>query len=63
MDVLHILKHGNHEKEKDSFDVKRQSWKYAIRGKTPDGIELRIIVAFTEALLGIITIIRPTKRR
>lgn len=45
-DVLSVLEHGRHEREKDVFDVKRQGWKYAIRGKTINGVELRIIIAF-----------------
>jgi hypothetical protein len=46
-----------HEKDKDLFDVKRQMWKYAIRGKTLDGINLRIIVAFEKEMV-IITVMR-----
>jgi len=42
--------------------VKRQTWKYAIRGRTPDGIDLRVIVAFLEEM-AIITVIEITKRK
>ena len=55
--VLYVLKNGNHEKEKDLFDVKRQMWKYAIRGKTIDGINLRIIVSCEEEMI-VITVVR-----
>ena len=55
--VLCVLKNGIHEKDKDLFDVKRQMWKYAIRGKTLDGINLRIIVAFEKEMV-IITVMR-----
>ncbi len=55
--ILHVLKNGRHEKEKDFFDIKRQIWKYAVRGKTVDGVDLRVIVAFEEKML-IITVIR-----
>ena len=55
--VLRVLSHGRHEKEKDEFDVKNQKWKHAIRGKTIDGIDLRVIVAFQEAMV-IITVMR-----
>ena len=55
--VLYVLKNGIHEKDKDLFDVKRQMWKYAIRGKTLDGINLRIIVAFEKEMV-IITVMR-----
>ena len=56
-DVLRILEHGRHEKNMDSFDVKNQSWKYAIRGKTISGIDLRVVVAFQQEMV-IITVIR-----
>ena len=35
-DVLYVLKTGTREESKDLFDVKRQMWKYAIRGNTAD---------------------------
>ena len=56
-DILHVLQYGKHEKEKDLFDVKRQTWKHAIRGKTINGVDLRVIVAFQEEMV-IITLIR-----
>ena len=55
--VLYVLKNGTHEKEKDLFDIKRQTWKYAIRGKTLDSISLRIIVSFEKQMV-IITVMR-----
>jgi hypothetical protein len=51
------LKNGNREEEKELFDVKKQMWKYAIRGKTIDGVNLRVIVAFEEEMI-IITVVR-----
>ncbi len=56
-DVLRVLEHGRHEKSKDSFDVKNQCWKHAIRGKTINGLDLRIIIAFEREMV-IITVIR-----
>jgi hypothetical protein len=56
-----VLKNGYHEEAYSNFEVKRQAWKYAIRGKTPDGIDLRVIVAFLEKM-AIITVIEITKR-
>ncbi|MDP1609296.1 MAG: DUF4258 domain-containing protein [Chlamydiales bacterium] len=56
-DVLHVLERGRHEKDKDTFDIKNQCWKHAIRGKTINGIDLRIIVAFQQEMV-IITVIR-----
>lgn len=56
-DVLRVLEHGKHEQEKDTLDVKWQTWKHAIRGKTINGIDLRVIVAFHENMI-IITVIK-----
>ncbi len=55
--VLYVLKNGAREEKKDLFDVKTQMWKYAICGKTIDGISLRVIVAFEDEMI-IITVIR-----
>ncbi len=55
-DVLYVLENGQHEQEKDIFDVKNQRWKHAIRGKTINGMDLRVVVAFHEKM-AIITII------
>ena len=55
--VLYVLKNGTREESKDLFDVKRQMWKYAIRGKTLDEINLRIIISFEDEMV-IITVMR-----
>jgi len=46
LEILYVLKTGWHEKSKDKFDRQFQTWNYAIRGKTPEQRELRIIVSF-----------------
>lgn len=56
-DVLYVLKTGIREESKDLFDVKRQIWKYAIRGRTTEEINIRIIIAF-EGEMVIITVMR-----
>lgn len=56
-DVLRVLEHGRREQDKDVFDVKWQTWKYAIRGKTINGFNLRVVVSFREEMV-IITVIR-----
>ncbi len=56
-DVLYVLKTGTREENKDLFDVKKQMWKYAIYGKTKDGIKLRVIISFEEEMI-IITVMR-----
>ena len=56
-DILRILEYGRHESSKDIFDVKNQCWKYAIRGRTLRGFDLRVIVRFREKM-AIITVIK-----
>ncbi len=56
-DVLRVLEYGRHESSKDIFDIKNQCWKYAIRGRTLSGFDLRVIVRFREKM-AIITVIR-----
>lgn len=56
-EALHILKTGYEEKSKDSFDNEWNTWKYAIRGKAiRDEREIRIIVAFDENEMLVITV-------
>lgn len=56
LDTLHILKTGRHETEKTLFDNEHQNWKYAIRGKTEDSVEARVIIAFSREMM-IVTVI------
>lgn len=53
---VYVLKKGYHEKRKTSFDEAFQTWKYAIRGKTIDDIDIRIIISFDETGMMIITV-------
>jgi hypothetical protein len=57
-DILYILKNGYHEKPKDTFDEQTQMWKYAIRGKTIEKKEGRVIVTLDRSGMLIITVIR-----
>jgi hypothetical protein len=59
-DTLFVLMHGSHEEEKDSFDIKRQQWRYAVRGKTPDDVDVRVVVTI-ENMVIVITVIKPGK--
>ena len=64
-DVIQVLLNGRHEEDKTKFNNARQVWNYAIRGKTINGVEARVIVAIEEGMV-IITVIRLTgkdKRR
>ncbi len=60
-DVIHVLLNGRHEKDKTVFNNARQTWNYAVSGKTINGTEARIIVAFEGGMV-IITVIRLTKK-
>lgn len=55
-DMLYVLKNGYHEKQKTYFDEIFQTWKYAIRGKTIDKLDIRIIIAFDENEMLIVTV-------
>lgn len=59
-DVKYVLKNGQHETVKTQFDEIFNTWKYAIRGKTLDGIDMRVIVAFDQNIMHIITVINLT---
>ncbi len=61
-DAIEVLINGYHEKKKTTFDSKFQTWKYAIRGKTEEGLELRVIVALVETMV-IITVIGLTREK
>ena len=56
-EVLYVLEHGWHESRKDFYDSRYQCWNSAIRGKTIDLRELRVIVSFDDSGLLIITVI------
>ena len=57
-DILYILKNGRHEKAKDAWDEQHKMWKYAIRGRTVDQEEGRIVVSLDRTGMLIITVIR-----
>lgn len=56
--VFEVLSNGYHEKAKDTWDEVFKTWNYAIRGKTINNEQCRIIVSFEENDLLIITVIR-----
>lgn len=55
-ELSYMLKHGYCETSKDQYDQARRNWKYAIRGSTMDGRDLRVIIAFHQHIL-IVTVI------
>lgn len=55
--VLYVLKTGYEEKTKTRFDIEKNTWKYAIRGKTSkEQKDIRVIVSFDENGMLIITV-------
>jgi hypothetical protein len=56
-EIIYVLKNGRHEKNKDHYQDRYKSWNYAIRGKTIDRRDVRVIVAFDENNMLIITAI------
>jgi len=61
-DVKNVIAYGWHEARKDQYILAYDDWNYAIRGKTIDGEEARICVAFDEKeSMVIVTVIRLEK--
>lgn len=56
-EVEYVLFFGHHEARKDQFSEEHRSWDYAMRGKTIDGRNLRIVVALEEPNLLVVTVI------
>ncbi len=56
-EILRVLRVGFWEKRKDEFKQEFQAWNYAIRGKTVDARDLRVIVTFEEPGMLLITAI------
>ncbi len=57
-EIEQVLLTGWHEKRKDTYDQVYMAWNYAVRGKTPQAREMRVIVSFDAVLqLLIVTVI------
>ena len=50
-DTLHVLKTGSHESEKTTFNNRFQNWNYAIRGRTEDSKNVRVIISFSNEMM------------
>lgn len=58
-DLKNVINTGYHEKRKDEFKTEFEDWNYAIRGKTLDGEQARVCIAFQEeSRFIVITVIR-----
>lgn len=56
-EVEFVLKNGHHEAKKDQYNEEFLAWDYAIRGKTVDGRNLRIVIAFVSPNVFVVTTI------
>lgn len=56
-EVEFILRIGHHNQKKDKYNDEYNSWDYAIEGKTIDNRKLRIILAFVEPNILVVTAI------
>ena len=56
-EVEYILSNGHHEIRKDQFNAEFDDWDYAIKGKTLDGRNLRIVIALVAPNVLVITAI------
>ena len=63
-EVIKILESESkyHESKKDIFNEKFQEWNYAIRGKSIDEEDIRIIVSFEDKKMLIITVINMDEK-
>ncbi len=58
-DIQKVIGTGWHEPSEDRFKEEHDSWTYAIRGKTVDGVDIRIVVAFDEEDFLVVVTARP----
>lgn len=56
-EYLYVLRNGYHEARKDEYKPEFCAWNYAVRGRTVDGRDLRVVVSFEEDGMLIITTI------
>ena len=57
VEIVFVLRNGFHEKRRDRWDDRHRAWNYAIRGKTIDRRDIRVIVSLNEVGMLIITAI------
>ena len=60
-EYTYVLRNGYHEARKDTFEEPYNAWNYAVRGKTFDKRDLRVIVSFDDGGMLIITTIEVYK--
>ena len=55
--VLYVLETGYREEAKDSYEEVFQNWKYSMRGKTEEDVNLRVIITIDKENIIIITVV------
>ena len=60
-DALYVIENGWRAPIKDDFCDVHQSWKYAFEGETLQEELLRVIIAFDENMLLIVTVMNISK--
>lgn len=58
-DIQKVIGTGFHEPSEDRYQQEHQSWSYAIRGRTVDGVDIRVVIAFDEEDSLVIVTARP----
>jgi hypothetical protein len=56
-EIERVLNCGHHEARKDQFNEEFDAWDYAIKGKTLDGRNLRIVIAVVDPKVLVVTAI------
>ncbi len=57
-EVEQVLRGGFHEKERDEYNSQYNSWTYAIRGRTGDKRDTRVVIALIRDVI-VVTIVGP----
>ena len=60
--TIYVLLNGNEDKQKTRFDKDINAWKYAIRGKTIENLDVRVILAIDEYEMVIITVMHVARK-
>ena len=56
-DIEHVLEAGHRVRVRDRFDEAHAAWSYCYEGKSIDGDDLRVVVAFEDWML-VVTVVR-----
>ena len=62
LDALHVIKNGYRVPKRDEYCCINKSWKYAFEGMSFQEELLRVVVAFVDRVMVIITVMRIQNR-